>query len=195
MQKDINLDLKSLYKWLLANKISLNRSKTELIFFHKPGQTLDYNFKIKMNGHRVTPSKYIKYLGIYLDPTLSGKYHCDIIAKKLKISNGMLSKIRYYVPVEELKSIYYAIFSSHMIYGSQIWGQSINVHTEKIVKLQNRAMRIINFAEVQANADPLYKSNKILKLEDNISLQNCMFVYDFFHKKNTKLLPIILPVN
>ena len=33
MQKQINLDLKSLYKWLLANKISLNCSKTELIFF------------------------------------------------------------------------------------------------------------------------------------------------------------------
>ena len=28
MQNQINLDLKSLYKWLLANKISLNCSKT-----------------------------------------------------------------------------------------------------------------------------------------------------------------------
>ena len=37
MQKQVNRDLKSLYKWLLANKISLNCSKTELIFFHTPG--------------------------------------------------------------------------------------------------------------------------------------------------------------
>ena len=34
MQKQVNLDIKSLYKWLLANKISLNCSKTELIFFN-----------------------------------------------------------------------------------------------------------------------------------------------------------------
>ena len=33
-QKQVNLDLKSLYKWLLANKISLNCSKTELFIFH-----------------------------------------------------------------------------------------------------------------------------------------------------------------
>ena len=35
MQKLVNADLKILYKWLLANKISLNCDKTEIIFFHK----------------------------------------------------------------------------------------------------------------------------------------------------------------
>ena len=66
----------------------------------------------------ITPTDHIKYLGVYLNSTLSGKYHCEILTNKLKRSDGMLSKIRHYVPKEELKSIYYAIFSSHM-YG--IW--------------------------------------------------------------------------
>ena len=94
----------------------------------------------------------------------------------------MLSKIRHYVPPTELKSIYYAIFSSHMMYGAQVWGQSITTHTEKIFKLQNRAMRIINFSDFRAEADPLYKDNKILKLDDYIKMQNCLFVHDFLHK-------------
>ena len=98
---------------------------------------------------------------------------------KLKRANGMLSKIRHYVPKEELKSIYHAIFSSHMIYGAQIWGQTITVHTEKIFKLQNRALRILQFADFQADANPIYKSMSILKLEDYIKLQNCLFVYDY----------------
>ena len=38
MEKSINADLKILYKWLLAKKISLNCDKTEIIFFRKPGQ-------------------------------------------------------------------------------------------------------------------------------------------------------------
>ena len=83
LQKQLNRDLKLLYKWLLANKISLNCAKTEFIIFHKPGHKPDYDFKIKMNGHRVRPSDYIKYLGIYLDPTLSGNSHCEILTKKL----------------------------------------------------------------------------------------------------------------
>ena len=105
------MDLKFLYQWLLANKISLNCSKTELIFFRKPSDpSTEFNFKIKMNGHRIIPSPYIKYLGIYLDSYLNGNVHCDILVKKLKRANGMLCKARHYVSSDEIKSIYYAIF-------------------------------------------------------------------------------------
>ena len=123
LQKHTNIDLKLLYKCLLANKISLNCSKTEVISFHKPGYPVsNFNFNIKINGHRVEPSDHIKYLGVHLDSTLSGNYHCEILATRLKRANGMLSKIRYYVPQEELRSIYFTIFSSRMTYGCQIWG-------------------------------------------------------------------------
>ena len=90
----------------------------------------------------------------------------------------MLSKARHYVPFDELKTIYYAIFSSHMIFGSQVCGQSKNVFNEKVHKLQNKAMRIITFADFQASSDPIFKYLKILKLQDFITLQNCLFVHD-----------------
>ena len=182
LQKELNRDLKLLYEWLLANKISLNCTKTEAIIFHKPGFEPTFNFKIKLNGHRIRPSDSIKYLGIYLDSTLSGKTHCEILSKKLKRANGMLSKIRHYVPQTELRSIYFAIFSSHMTYGAQIWGQTITTHNEKIFKLQNRAMRIISFSDYRAEAEPLYITNNILKLENYIKIQNCLFVHDFLHE-------------
>ena len=53
---------------------------------------------------------------------------------KLNRANGMLSKIRHYVPKTELKSIYYAIFASHLRYGCQIWGLE---NTTKLKKLGN----------------------------------------------------------
>ena len=162
IQKEINLDLKCLYKWLLANKISLNCSKTELIFFHKPGSAIqNFEFKIKINGHKILPTDHIKYLGIYLDSILSGKYHCEILASKLKRATGMLNKVRHYVPKDELKLIYYAIFSSHMVYGCQIWGQGRGSHFENIFKLQNRALHIINFEDFNANPNPLYTRSNV----------------------------------
>ena len=93
----------------------------------------------------------------------------------------MLSKIRHYVPNKKLKSIYHAIFSSHMIYGCQIWGQNRNSHVEAIFKLQNRALRIMNFKDFHANPNPLYTNNTILKLPDFIRLQNCLFVHDYLN--------------
>ena len=93
----------------------------------------------------------------------------------------MLSKVRHYVPNHELKSIYHAIFSSHMIFGCQIWGQNRNVLVERIYKLQNKALRIINFKDFHDDANPLYTSTNILKLQDYIKLQNCLFVHDYLN--------------
>ena len=177
MQKQINADLKILYNWLLANKISLNSDKTEIIFFHKPGEKIP-DLLIKMNGHRIFPSKYIKYLGVYLDETLNWGSHCCTLSKKLKRANGMLCKARHFVPKDELKTLYYAIFSSHLTYGSQIWGQVTTSFNHNIFKLQNRALRIITFSDFRANSSPLYIDLKVLKLRDHITIQNCLFVHD-----------------
>ena len=95
----------------------------------------------------------------------------------------MLCKARHYIPIEELKTLYYAIFSSHLVYGCQVWGQNKDIYTDKVFKLQNRAMRIISFSDFHASSSPIYKVMKILKLEDFITLQNCLFVHDFLNKK------------
>ena len=74
IQTKLNKDLKNLYKWLLANKISLNAAKTELVIFRKPAVP-NPSIKLKINGSRIVPSSNIKYLGIYLDEFLTGEAH------------------------------------------------------------------------------------------------------------------------
>ena len=59
------------------------------------------------------------------------------------------------------------------------FGPIINIFTKKVFKLQNRAMRILSFADFYANADPLYKMLNILKMNDTIALQNCIFYKSF----------------
>ena len=68
-----------------------------------------------------------------------------------------------------------------MIYGCQVWGQGNESHIEKIFILQKRALRIINFNEFRAHTNPLYKDDKIVKLQDFIKLQNCLFIYDYLN--------------
>ena len=182
MQKQVNIDLKLLYKWLLANKISLNCSKTELIFFKRRGSNhVDFKYKIKLNGLILRESDFIKYLGVYLDSQLSGKYHCEILRPKLSRACGMLSKARHFVPKEELVSLYHAIFGSHLSYGSQVWSQDPNPHLNKIVSLQKRAVRTITFSDFDAHSSPIFKDLKVLKLMDNVKINNCLFVHDYLN--------------
>ena len=50
------------------------------------------NFKIKLNGLKLYPSRYIKYLGFLLDETLSDEVHIGELLKKLIRANAMLTK-------------------------------------------------------------------------------------------------------
>ena len=53
-----------------------------------------------------------------------------------------------------------------------------SVSVKRIGKLQNKAMRIINFEDFRASADPLYFQCEILKLCDMVRLANCLLVHD-----------------
>ena len=176
IQKQINLDLKSLCTWLRANKISLNASKTELIIFRDPRKKLTHELNIKVNGKKLIPCKFVKYLGIFIDCHLNWNAHQTEISSKLSRANGMLSKIRHFVNSDSLKMIYYGIFSSIFTYGSQIWGQNNNV-VKSLQTIQNKALRIISFKHPRTSATPLFKKIGILKLADNVSLQNFLFAH------------------
>ena len=72
--------------------------------------------------------------------------------------------------------VYYGIFSSLLIYGSQIWGQQ-NAVTKKLQVLQNKALRIMYFQPPRTSATPLLKMSSILKINDHINLQNFLLAY------------------
>ena len=103
----MNIDLKILQNWLKANKISLNAGKNEFILFRHPNKKVDYDLKIKINGKRLYPSEYDKYLGITIDSFLNWHFHCNALSIKLCRANGMLSKIRHYVSLNTLRMIYF----------------------------------------------------------------------------------------
>ena len=69
----------------------------------------------------------------------------------------VMAKLRCYISADILKTIYYALFGSHMRYACQIWGQSHSKTFDMIPSAQNKALRIINFK--QWNCLNLYIKN------------------------------------
>ena len=119
--------------------------------------------------------------------------HChgiviNTLITKLNRAIGLLAKIWHYIPEYLLKTRYYLLFNSNLIYASQIWGQSKSDHFRKLVELQDKALRIINFLPDRAPLRDIYKDSKILKLPDYIALQNTLLIRDFFNEELPKLL-------
>ena len=79
IQKKVNIDLKLLCHWLNANKISLNSKKTEYVLFRHKRKHISHQLKIKLNGRKLNPSPFIKYLGIFVDENLNWNKQISII--------------------------------------------------------------------------------------------------------------------
>ena len=134
------------------------------------------NFRI--SGQKITMLSKTKYVGLFLDENLSFKYYLDTIKLKLNRANCLLFKIRYYVRAPLLRAIYFAIFFPHFRYGCQICGQNKKYAVENFEKLQNKAIRILNFKDPCVEASNLYKESKIYTLQQITTIENCRLVYD-----------------
>ena len=77
--------------------------------------------KLKLNGKRLYTTNSVKYLGIKIDENLNWHEQINNVAVKLNRANAMLSKVRHFVDKKTLKSIYHAIFESHLSNSCLVW--------------------------------------------------------------------------
>ena len=80
------------------------------------------------------------------------------------------------------KQLIYNIILNNMLEFIEI----IFGYTNKIFKIQKNALRIMARAGFNAHTNPLFKSLEILKIEDQITLLNCLFVHDYLNGKLPK---------
>ena len=76
--------------------------------------------KISLNGKRLYPTDPGKYLAVKINSKLKWKSHDNAIATKFSGKNAMLYKLSDFVNASIPKSIYYALFESHINYACMI---------------------------------------------------------------------------
>ena len=94
--------------------------KNELVIFKHQRKKVDSPIKIKLNCRRLYLSYSVKYLDIEINEHFNWKQHIHDIAIKLNRANALLSIIRNYVNKHTLRTIYFAIFDSHI---NLLWDQ------------------------------------------------------------------------
>ena len=143
LNKYINVDIENLIDWLNANKILLNVKKTGLVIFKHKKKKLECPMRIKLSRKRLYSSNSVKYLRVKIDENLTWKDHIHDTATTLNTAIALLFKIRNYVHFNTLKSIYFAMFDSHINYANLFWGKNLN-SAFRIAILQKKPIRIIN---------------------------------------------------
>ena len=182
LRKAVNSDLKLVFQWLCANRLSLNIDKTEFIVFKSPRKSINERITLKLNGKNIFESKKLRYLGLIVDSHMTWKYHISELRKKLGQIIGIifnLKKIK--APLHTLRSVYFALFQSYMCYGLCVWGQTKKSNFNKIEMMQKKVIRLITDANYDAETNSLFKNVKILKLKDQLQLKNASLMWDYDH--------------
>ena len=150
LENTVNAELSNVSKWLKANKLSLNVSKSNFVIL-RPYQKKNY-YKVDLNIYDfclywyvcLQHRDHVKYLGIVLDSNLSWKYHIAYIATKISRSLGILPRLRQFVPSCILLHIYRSLIQPYISYGLAVWGQAAKSNLNNILILQKLALHLIN---------------------------------------------------
>ena len=120
IKKHINHDLKLLTTWLSANRISLNTSKTEILLFRpKSKRNITKHLNFRISGQYIPQTTQVKYLGLTMNEDLNWDLYFSQLKKKLNRGIGLLAKIRHFTPKHLLKTLYFLLSHSNLIYGCQ----------------------------------------------------------------------------
>jgi hypothetical protein len=152
---------------------SLNFDKTHYIKLTIKNSH-QFDLVISYVNKLISKELYIKFLGIYLDSTLSWKIHIEQIIPKLSAACYAVRSIQRLMSQETLMMVYYACVHSVMSYGLIFWGNS--THSITFFKIQKNMIRIIRGRRSRDSYRDLFKNLNVLPLQLQYILSLLLFL-------------------
>ena len=138
---------------------------------------------ISIDNNTIEKVDKTKFLGVIIDSKLQWKYHIQYISSKISKSIGILMKARKVFCTNTLVSLYYSFVYSYLSYCVMVWGTACATHLDRLVKLQNKSIRIITFSGYLDHTAPLFSKLKLLTIAQFLQYQQCIFMYKYTNNK------------
>ena len=177
----MNRELKEVVNWFKCNKLSLNATKTNLMFFGTPHQTnnITNDNHIYLDGCKLTRVYEAKFLGITLDHNLTWRSHINSICKTCCRNIGVLNKLKHFLPKPNMYQLYCTLILPFLTYGILLWGNANRNSLDRIVKLQKRAVRIITNSSYLSHTKPLFEKFNMLDVHQLYKKELGIFMYKY----------------
>ena len=130
LERLMNSELAKIKKWCDINKLSINMAKTNFMIIksaRKRDMEISLNISNSDGSSNVLERKQcIKYLGVMIDESLTWKHHIAFVCSPISRNIGIMSKLRYYLSIQQLKQIYYNLIYPYISYSILAWGSVYN---------------------------------------------------------------------
>ena len=146
LEKIMISDLSRLNIWLKANRLSLNKAKTEymIIGTRQKFITQDLNrINVRVDDNPIKRVQHTKSLGLIIGDNLQWKNHINAICKKISSGIGALKRVKQFICKDTAEKVYSSLIDPYFNYCSPVWDGLGSQLSSKLQKLQNRAARVI----------------------------------------------------
>jgi hypothetical protein len=178
----VNNELAKIAEWFKNNKLTLHPSKSKFMVHSRDklvALTLD-GTSLQRSGYGLQEES-VKMLGLEIDENLDWKVHIRSVIKKISKGSYILWRYRKKLSTELKKTIYESFVRCHLLYGITVWGgAALNL----IKPLEKSLSKIwAKFGQRRMHTLNRLKKYGILKISDEIKIQECKFVWKWEKKK------------
>lgn len=160
--RQLNDDIRKICEWGKTNRVLFNSTKTQLMCI--TNKRSDDNTTIDMSGTPLPNSNSIDLLGLKIDSSLSWGEHIKVIAKKASSRLSCLYRARSYFTSTQINILYKAQVRPVMEYCSHIWGGAAATHLQLLDRINAKAIKLVDNAEITANLQSLTHRRSVAEL-------------------------------
>ena len=152
LKTDMNQQLLDLSNWFIKNKLSVNASKTEVIFFGRPDKVNECKtlFPLSFQNKALECRERVKYLGVTFEESMSWNEQVKSVRKKAYHSIHKIQRISNLLDVHTKKLLLNALVMPHINYCCSSWSSMSASNNKK-------------FESLMKNIDKIHPMNRTFK--------------------------------
>jgi hypothetical protein len=168
--------------WMKANRLQLNQSKTEVIWFSSSRRQHQIpSGPVRVGSTQVLPVSTARDLGVYLDADMSMKKHISMTVRSCFAALRRIKTLRRSLPHHALLTLIRALVISKVDYCNSVLNGLPGCLLDRLQSILNAAARLIFCARKHEHITPLLYELHWLKVNERIQFKLCVLAHRCLH--------------
>ena len=174
--------LSDIKKWMMANKLKLNESKTEILVISTHTQ-LKKNLLscVSFAGESIYPASQARNLGVVFNSVLNFDSHVSSICKSANYYIRSIHKVRKYMDKSTTDALVRSLVTSRIDYCNSLLGGVQNFVMQRLQRIQNASARLICRIPRSEHITPTLKGLHWLPIKQRIMYKQILLTYKILH--------------
>jgi ribonuclease HI len=196
-KETIQKNVDEVIKYMKENGFQLAAEKTVFVVFTNNRLEIE-NYSIDVEGHKISPSKSVKYLGVIFDCKLTWKEHIEYLLSKTNSVWNLIKLIKHEPGLghpKTLTNLVRALVRSRLSYGQEAF---YSAAPSLLKRLESRESHFLKIAlGIAKHADPLlmYRELGLSPLNRERELRTAQYVIKANATENSTSLEVMSDFN